>query len=198
MITPDRRWLIGLVFTVGFAGASPSCVADQAAQFDNPPSCGVVGLYVLFHLEGRNVALSTIANALPAASANGDSMSELRDAARSLGLTLVGRQLPSRGPRPDRPLLAFLKRGQHGHYVVVRPLGHTGKRVQVLDGPRKPMLLDFSDLCGSSEWTGLALVPNGPNWPARVAWTVAGCSLVALAARRLSPRFRRREPAMEN
>ncbi len=150
-------------------------VADEARDAPSASyDCGTLTLYVLLRLEGRGSDLRDIESCLPPPSPRGFSMKELRDAARPLGLSLAGVRLPGRR-RLDRPALVFARRGPHGHYCVVRPVGHTGRLVQVIDALRDPEVLDMSDLAKSPEWTGLALIPSRPNWPARVSW----CLVVA-------------------
>ena len=63
-------------------------------------------------------------------------------------------------------MIAFLKRG---HYVLVRPVGHTGKLVQVLNGVEPTRIMDKEVLFASSEWTGLVLAPRRTGW---VDWVV--------------------------
>jgi hypothetical protein len=84
----------------------------------------------------------------------------------------------------------FLARGRHGHYVVLRPVGHTGKLVQVLDPNEEPVVLDAARLYASPEWTGLALVPARPNWTARVVGTIGAAALAVLGVARLARRRR--------
>lgn len=112
-------------------------------------------------------------------------MAELREAARACGLTLVGVRLPRSGHAPDRPALVFLEGEDHGHFLVVRPVGHSGKLIQVIDSIGDPVVMDAADLYASNQWTGLALVPVRPNWPLRIAvglMILSGFSFVLLLA----------------
>lgn len=154
--------------------------------------CGAKSLSILLRLEGRPTDLSRLEDGLPAPTPRGYSMRELREAARACGLRLLGVRLPRGDRAPDRPAIVFLKRGPHGHYVVIRPVGHTGKLVQVLDPNREPEVMDASRLYASPEWTGLALVPRRPNWPLRVAGAVLVVSTLVVAGSWLVPRLRRR------
>ena len=90
----------------------------------------------------------------------------------------------ARGDRaPDRPAIAFLERDGHGHYAVVRPVGHSGKLVQIIDAAEgDPIVMDATDLYALRQWTGLALVPRRPNWPFRVAAGAAAIACFSLIA----------------
>lgn len=66
--------------------------------------------------------------------------------------------------------------------MVVRPVGHTGKLVQVLEANTIPVIVDAKDLFSSPEWTGLALVPSRPNWPARILGGVSAIAAVGLVS----------------
>ncbi len=75
----------------------------------------------------------------------------------------------------DRPMLVFLNRGEHGHFLVLRPVGTTGKLVQVVDSVNPPAVIDKTALFAAKSWTGLALIPDEPrSWvlPARIAAAV--------------------------
>lgn len=124
------------------------------------PPCGPAALYALVRLEGLRVDLPTVLARFASPADGGHSLAEIRDAARGLGLHLEGVHLMPEGWPSDRPALVFLKRGEHGHFVVVRRVGHTGKLVQVIDGPRSVEVVDRDLLTSDSSWTGLALVPT--------------------------------------
>lgn len=164
--------------------------ADDAT--DPPPQaydCGTLALYTLFHLEGQRVGLRDLEAALPAPPHSGFSMKQLRDAARSLGVHLAAVHLPKTGPW-DRPALVFTRRGPHGHFLVVRPIGHTGKMVQLIDSLGDPDVLDISDIVKSPEWTGLALIPSRATWPARIGWALLSGAIAVPIIPRLASRLR--------
>src|SRR5262249_50754922 len=122
-------------------------------------------IYYLLALEGRPTVLNDIVAALPPPQLRGRSMGELSNAAGACGLTLLGVDLSTRECNvPDRPFLAFVKRNGHGHFIVVRPIGHTGKLVQVFDGFHTPEIVDWINLFKSREWTGLAMIPRRVDW----------------------------------
>ena len=91
-------------------------------------------------------------------------MKELKDAAAHLGLRLRGVSLPREPGVIDRPILAFLQGKSHGHFVVVRPTGHTGHLVQIIDDVGDPRVIDSTRLFAEPWWTSTALVPPRTNW----------------------------------
>lgn len=145
--------------------ALPCSVVGQTSDPEDPESgaydCGTLALYHLLRMEGRPADLTAIGSHLPAMPPAGYSMLELKDAARACGLRLSGIRLKDPARELDRPVIAFLKRG---HYVVVRPVGHTGKLVQVLNGIEPTRIIDKDVLFASSEWTGLVLAPGRTGW----------------------------------
>lgn len=151
--------------------------------------CGVMSLYHLLRLEGRPTDLETIERHLPSSKAGQYSLKELRDAARACGLTLNGVRLPASGRPPSGPALVHLDRKPGGHFLLIRPVGHTGRLVQLLDSTRPPYVQDAETLYASPEWTGIALVPSRPNQPARIAGFM--CALLGLALVVVSVRGRR-------
>ena len=66
---------------------------------------------------------------------------------------------------------------QRLYFLVIRPIGHTGKLVQVIDSDQPTRVMDKADLIASDQWTGLVLVPRRMNWPA-----VAALGLLALTS----------------
>ena len=139
----------------------PPRVLGQLTHLEEPESevydCGTLALYYLLRIEGRPTKLTTIVSHLPAAPPAGYSMTELKDAAHACGLGLAGIRLKNATGELDRPMIALLKRG---HYVVVRPVGHSGKLVQVLSGVDRTLILDKEALLRWNDWTGLVLSPR--------------------------------------
>lgn len=154
--------------------------AETSAREEDAIPCGTLSLYVLCRLEGRKVDLTTVAARLPEDVRAGHSLAEIRDAAAECGLRLRGVRLrPSDWPL-DRPALVHLDRHSSGHFVVIRPVGQSGRLAQVIDGRHRVEVLDFERLVSSPEWTGLALIPGRPNWAggAGVALAIAASGLV--------------------
>jgi hypothetical protein len=156
------------------------CGAASEPTENRRYDCGIQSLYTLLRLEGVNVTLDRLERSLPAPSPTGYSLAELRDAASTCGLKLIGARLKPDAQAIDRPILAFLQRGKHGHFIVLRPAGHTGTLAQVLDMGSDPEMIDKATIFKSPEWTGLALLPARPNWPARIAGAsgLGGISIV--------------------
>jgi hypothetical protein len=142
------------------------------------PDCGTFALYHLLHLTGLPVDLDRVSRALGPPSPQGHSLRELRDAARKCGLVVDAVVLRKENSALNRPALLFVKAGKVGHFVVVRPIGHTGRLIQWLDGDRTPAVVDAEWVFSSTSWTGLALVPRETN---KLAMVVIGCSILGLA-----------------
>jgi hypothetical protein len=168
-MTTNRR-LIALLGSVG-AWVVISALSVGSQQSTNAPTydCGTIALFMLLRIEGQDIDIDDVKDRLPEPDGRGFSMQELRSAAGAFGVPLDGMNLRPCEKPLDRPALVFIKRGPHGHFSVVRPVGHTGKLVQVLDSTLEPKVLDVTTLCGSSEWTGMALLPRRPNWAVRIA-----------------------------
>ena len=176
--------VIALVVVLAAGAWSAPIEEDDRAAND----CGPIALYALLGLEGRPTSPDRIAAKLPPPRPGGYSMRELRDASRALGLRLDGVSLGKESAAIDRPMLAFLKVEKEGHFLVVRPVGHSGKLVQVIDSDRPPRVMERTDLVASDQWTGIVLAP-ARTWPSGfvagiVAVSCFGLSALALARRR--------------
>lgn len=171
--------LPALLLLPGLCSASGDGPAAKTENGSKPGdySCGTHCLYVLAALEGRRPALSYLAQHLDNRLGSDLSMFDLRRVAAAHGLRLEGVRIdPSRFPL-DRPAIALLRRKAANHYVVIRPLPGNPGMVQVLDPPESFYTTDVSLLCSSSEWTGLALVPEREVWSAS-----ATAAILAIAA----------------
>jgi hypothetical protein len=185
------RW-VSLIF---LGGAVALSWPDTAPAAEEPPKvdswdCGTVSLYHLLCLTGRSVDLSRLRSALGTAGAEGHSFRQLREAAGHFGLPVDAIVIPKQRSAIQGPVLLFAKLGRDGHFYVVRPVGHTGHLVQVLDGDRPPAVIDAERLFNSPAWTGLALVPHRPNYLAISAICVAFACMVAIGFR-VKARWRR-------
>lgn len=168
-VRPKPAWSVGFLTAILAWNQLPSFGSGSERE-ETRLDCGVLALHTLLALEGRETTLGTIEAALPPSPVGGYSLAQLQDAARTCGLSLDGLQL-ARGKRaPDRPALLHLKRGPHGHFVVVRPVGHSGQLVQVLDVAEEPFVTDAAEISASPEWTGLALVPRRRAWVTQVGY----------------------------
>lgn len=177
---------LGLVVT-------PSPADDRDPQKPEVGSdCGVIALYLLLGLEDRPRPLGSITSILPPSTPSGYSMEELREASSAFGLRLAGRRFDG-SHAMDRPWIVHLKRSGHGHFLVVRPVGHSGKLVQVIDPPSLPEVVDVDALLARSDWTGLGLTPERLPWAVLLSWLavlIATLPLLAKLARRFAGRRR--------
>lgn len=134
--------------------------AEAALAMDDEASvCGVDSLYILSRLEGRRASLATIQAMLGRSGPQGHSLVSLREGAFLLGLSLRGARIGLEDWPLDRPALVHFKGQPRGHFAVIRPVGHTGKLVQVIDGADHVEVEDFDHLVKLPTWDGLALVP---------------------------------------
>ncbi len=143
--------------------------------------CGNSALYHLLRLEGRAVELNQLQTVLPSPGPDGHSFRELRDAAQRFGLRVDAVVLPRHPPAIFGPTLVFFKNGLEGHFVVARPVGHTGLLVQILDGEQAPSVVDAERLLGLPSWTGLALIPHRTNYLALYATVILLCGMVVVS-----------------
>lgn len=162
---------VGIVAARGAGAASERVVADPAID------CGPAALLALGAVEGRAIDFDQIAARLPYRR-EGHSMRELRDVARSFGLRLEGLYVGKDAKLIDRPMLAFIKDegAKIEHFLVVRPVGHSGTLVQLIDSNGPPRVIEKVELVSSSQWTGVVLAPTRTNWA-----VVGGSGLLAAA-----------------
>ncbi len=139
---------------------------DPESNSTNPEvsgyDCGTLSLYNLLRLQDRIIDFNAFQASMPRGAHCSHSMIELLDVANRWGQALIGVRLPKSNYYPDRPTIVYIDRKPHGHYVVLRRVGHTGKLVQILDPSSDPVIVDASTLIESPEWTGFALVPVNP------------------------------------
>ena len=176
----NRRWhpdvpfdstglLCSMAAAVVFLSFASRCTAE-------PHDCGFQSLYTLLRMEGVTPTIAELENKLPEPSPRGYSLLELREAAMACGLDLTGVRLPDDLGSLDRPALVHLRRGEAGHFIIVRPIDRGGGRIQVIDPNGPPYVLPAADLHDSNEWTGLALIPRRPI---RLALVVGALAVIA-------------------
>lgn len=180
--------LLALVVPLGVAIGDDRGAVGADAVVD----CGTISLGVLLSLEGHPIEPDLLLARLRPSSPAGPSLQELRDAAAAHGLALRGVRLNREERAIDRPMIVFLQRDGHGHFQVVRPVGHTGKLAQVIDPNQPPMVVDKAALFAMPDWTGMALIPERrPGWLVRIGWgAIAGGAVGGLLW--IGPRLRRR------
>ncbi len=139
--------------------------------------CGLLSLYAWLRFEGSGLAIDDLAGRLPTQTPGGYSPAELRDASP---VPLVGVDLGRDPASIDGPAIVYLDRGDRGHYVVVRPVGHTGRLVQVVDPAGRNEVIDADRLARSREWTGLALIRHRHAWPVRPFAFVTAAAAILL------------------
>ncbi len=170
------------------------CVATSSALAADPPvgssvppgrdhDCGTSALCVLLRLEGHPTSLAEMP--APAVEGTGRSMKDLKETAARHGLALSGLRIEPRAGAIDRPSLVFVDRKPHGHYLVVRPVGPSGRLIQVIDPGREPFVVDAIDLFRSPGWTGVALVPGRSASGARLLGVAGAVVLLAWPTLRL-------------
>jgi len=162
-------WLV-----LGSALAATATGPVRSYQFD----CGVNSLLVLGELEGRPLDVPCLFNALPPRNPAGYSMAELIAASGRVGLPLEGIRLTGEDLSIQEPALFYLEGKPDGHFAVLRPVGVTGKMVQVIDPPFPPRVLDYRQLKAVPGWTGRVLVRREPWY--RRSWIPLSFAGVAL------------------
>jgi hypothetical protein len=188
-VTPGRgmAWLAAVALVLSMA-VGPTAVGADDEEAHAAIDCGPSALYNLSRLVGQPLELDAIRSHLPSARRGNFSMEELSQSALACGLRLRGVLLNKGEERAiDRPMLVFLNRGEHGHFLVVRPLGDSGKLVQVVDSANPPVVMDKSALLAAKSWTGLALIRDDSRpWISlgrRLAWGTLAIGLVTLLIR---------------
>ncbi len=193
MIELNRQYIMKLSCFLLISAAPVATAADEPDDSRyRINDCGVNCVYVLLRSLGRDIDLAELRSSMPVPGELGLSMEQLQQAASDHGLALSGVRLASQDFPIDRPAIFLMKTGERGHYVVVQPAGTTGKMAIVLDFPRPPRLVDYDEIIAQADWTGLALIPSRPNWPARIAGGLAVVSGLALGALLVVPRLRAR------
>lgn len=182
-----------LILSVVATTSDDASLGGKPAEEGTGADCGISALYNLSRLAGRPLEWDAIRSGLPRDRVGHFSMKELSDAALRAGLRLQGVLLDRKEERAiDRPMLVFLNRGQHGHFLVVRPIGHTGKLVQVIDSIEPPAVMDRSQLLAAPSWTGLALIPEKSEWGILALRIATGSALLLALTWNLARRFGRK------
>lgn len=150
----------GIAALIALATSASFAWEPASEPHGSDPDCGVNALYLLCQIEGRPVELAQVTRGLPTRDPRGFSMMELARAAEAVGLPLDGIEIRRGEVSIDRTGIAYLSDGGDGHFVLVRPIGTTGKMVQVLDPPSFPRVMEYQELTSVKSWTGRMLVPR--------------------------------------
>ena len=75
-------------------------------------------------------------------------------------MELTGVRLLRNTAFPKGTYILLRRRNEVGHFLVIRPVGPTGRSVQVLDGIHEPVVIDSDRFSSQPGWTGLALTPS--------------------------------------
>lgn len=174
-----RAFVASLLLIVLTVRASARELHPVEREGDQPTTagCGAMALYHLLRLEGRQAGLADIIRELGPMPPDGHSMAALADLAYRKGLPLRGEKLDLARVHLRSPALAYVREGEHGHFLVVRPVGHTGRLIQVLDSLAEPKVMDRAELRGAVGWTGIVL-RRRPSLP---AWVSAACLATSAA-----------------
>jgi len=152
----------GAIAVMALTLLSPAVFGSEDETVPRENQCGARSLYLLARIYGSEATFEDVLEALSdAPDPGGYSMLELRRAARQLGLRLEGVQVKD-AVTIDQPMIVFVNDRGHGHFMVLRPAGHTGRIVQVLDPSTWTVLRDREAVEASASWTGFALAPADP------------------------------------
>jgi hypothetical protein len=125
---------------------TPSPADDKRESATTRQDCGPLALTLLLAIEGVSRSEDQVGSRFPAPGPSGHSMFTLQQVASQCGISLEGRDLGRSGSALDRPMILLFRRGGHGHVTVVRPVGHTGRLVQVIDPGTEPQVVDKAEI----------------------------------------------------
>ena len=136
-------------------------VGDFGPRSRHRPDCGLQSLYVLLSVKGIHIDLDSLLVERRHVPGEGTSLFTLRRLAARHGLLLDGVRIRRRNASLDRPSIVHLARGQHGHFVFMRPMDR--ERIQIIDSADGVYTIAVGDLSSIRGWTGYALVPHRPR-----------------------------------
>lgn len=155
-------------------------VSPAAGSGDGSLDCATGALYHFAKLNGSDVELAALGDLFPDLPSEGHSLATIQGVAARIGVELRGVKLHKHDKALSDLTIAHLDRGEQGHFVVLRPVGASGKWIQIIDPAGQPMILDKQELLESPEWTGMALVRPGRYGQTRRAGR-ALCLMVVIA-----------------
>ena len=168
-VSHHRLFIFFLLLNTPALAASTSLAESES--FD----CGTLALFTLLRADGKTVRLAEVVSSLPSPVQGGFSVDDICRAARRMGLDVFPTRLQP-GKCPDRPALAFLRAGTNRHFLVVRPVGHSGRLLQVIDSRGTPFVVEAEEFLASPQWTGIVIIPR------RLDWTLVLSTCTALGA----------------
>jgi len=182
---PIRRQFI---YGALFAALNPIAVIAGAEPPE--PSCGAMCILVLARLQESTVDLPAIQAELGPPSFAGHSIKQMASALEALGMPCSAVSvLPSDWPIQGMGIF-HTQNGERGHYVVVRPVGHSGQLAQVLDPTGSVLVEDYEALAQAPGWTGSCLLIHSPRTKhGLTAVTTVATACGFLAIRRLARRY---------
>jgi hypothetical protein len=155
-------------------------------------TCAVEALYLYLQTVSREVPLRKLASEFSPPNRGGHSMYEIARVARRHGVGLTGIALKGRSRTLREPMIAYLKRSDHSHFVVLRPIGTSGELVQVLDPSGGIRSVDYDAFQKIAGWTGMVLVRTKPSLFLRATPWLISSVVGVLVARGVVAMVRRR------
>ncbi|RUL81427.1 cysteine peptidase family C39 domain-containing protein [Tautonia sociabilis] len=185
--------IAGLCVTPREPASATGPARDASAEPGAGHSCGALALALFGRLQGLAWDPAEVDRRLGPDSGPGHSMAQLIRTANAMGLSLRGVRLDPAAWPMSGPAILHLQRGRAGHFVVIRPVGQSGRLVQLLDPPSTSEVLELDRLARSPEWTGAAIVARPAFGASPWGLLVAGAAfvLVGIAAMRTRDRSRR-------
>ena len=145
-------------------------ITNVAQPSSDEKQCGVNALYIVAKLYDIPCDLESLSTQFPPGNPEGYSMQDVQTAASKIGIRLEGVKCNKEAFPQNKIAIVRVTHEQSGHFIVVRPIGTTGKMVQVLDPLAEPYVIDVERLTNSEGWTGHLLVYN----PLSPYWMLAG------------------------
>jgi ABC-type bacteriocin/lantibiotic exporter with double-glycine peptidase domain len=121
--------------------------------------CGIRALFLMLQTQKLDISIDELRSQLPKPSSQGYSIGEMRKASRQLGLSLIAEQIELPKQKMNQPAIVYLQRPNEGHFIFIRPVGETGRMIQVLEYPFAPKVMDLDYFVTHSGWKGIALFP---------------------------------------
>lgn len=157
-------------------------VGVPAADAPEPGmSCAVSSLAILSQFESRHLAVELLQDTLPHGT-DGNSIAEMLQVSRRLGMPLVARHVSRR--LPNRPFIAYLwpvksDSGAPGHFYAVRLLDSYSRQFQVIEPKLAPQVLYEHEILANPRFSGIVLVVV-PAWWQAITWVCFALCVVSV------------------